>query len=818
MGAVRARFRVELRHRARSLLALSLVVGLAGGLVVALVAGASRTESAYDRFLERSAPSDVLIQTSSGLLGPGVDPASVARLPQVRRAPSGVLLFTGATTPSGRRLRLGELVASATSDGEFGRSVDRETVIEGRLADDRHADEVVLGTETAKSIGAHAGDTMELVLPKNADFMAGVVQFASQLEELASGGGVRNPFDVGQVLAGALRLRVKVVGVITAPVEVPPLAGTLSGLVRLTPAFYDKYAADLASSGFMVVRLRPGASIEAFKTAVEGLDGGQDALFLTSEPTQTAAVNRSLSLQAAGLRIIAALVLLVALLVLGQALARLTVSESDDFPTLRALGMTRRELFLIGVARSVTIAVPAAVVCALLAIGLSTFWPTGVAGTIETTPGVTVDASTIGIGCVLLLLVVPLLAAWPAWRAAAAASRALPPPRRVSRVARLLGRGSRPFAARLGVRLALDPGRGRRAVPVRTAIAVGVVAIAATAVAVGFSSSLNRLRDTPRLYGWSWDAQLGATGLPDVSIPLVAGLEANDSVDEIAVGAVVNVSINGTRVDALAVDPVRGRIDPILVDGRAPRSDREIALGAETMRDLGVAIGDLVGVGLGETSADLRIVGQAVFPNLGDAAQLGRGAAMSYRAVQALGASPPKSIVLVRFAQGAAPPAARARLERAISPYPVLGPSRPDDLVSLGNLDRLAVALGLVLAALAAATLTHTLITSVRRRATDLAVLKALGVTRRQVGAVIGWQAVTLLAVALAIGLPLGLALSRVGWRVLADRLGVPAEPTADVAALAILALVVVALGLVAASGPAIAAARTPPVRVLREE
>lgn len=374
------------------------------------------------------------------------------------------------------------------------------------------------------------------------------------------------------------------------------------------------------------------------------------------------------------------------------------------------------------------------------------------------------------------------------------------------------------FAVRIGIRLALEPGRGRRAVPVRMAMAVGAIAIAATVMAVGFSASLTRLRDTPRLYGWDWDAQIGASGYPDVSGPLVAGLEANPAIGAIAVGTVANLSVNGVRVDALALDPVRGRVDPVLLEGRAPRADDEIALGTATMRDLGVDIGDAVEVGVGAQSNALHVVGRAVFPNLGDAGQLGRGAAMSLTALEALQESATKNIVLVRFTGKVSPAAARSRLHRVLDPYPVAGPRRPDDLVSLGNLDGLAVALGLMLAALAAATLAHTLVTSIRQRATDLAVLKALGVTRHQVGAVIGWQAAALLLIATAIGLPLGIVAARVAWRVLADQLGVPAEPTLNLVAVALIVPVVLLIGVVAACGPAVAAARTPPARVLREE
>jgi ABC-type lipoprotein release transport system permease subunit len=815
MGAVRTRFHAELRRRAFSLVLLSVLVGITGGAVVSLAAGARRTESAYRRFLDRSSPSDVWIQASDDFLGPGVDFEAVARLPQVLRAARGVILFTGGITPSGRTLTFGEISGIASSDGRWGQSVDRWSVLEGRLPDRRRVDEVVIGFDEAERLGAHAGDTIDLVFPTTIAFNDAAGASLARLSDAAAGRG-RGIFDMDRALRGAARLRMKVVGIVAMPGAVPPFAGSITGAVHLTPAFYERHAADLARTGFMAVRIRSGASLAAFKTAVERLDG--DALFLMSKPTQTKAVDRSLGLQATAVRIMGALVLLVAVLVFGQALARLTASESDDFPTLRALGMTRLELFLIGIARAFTIAVPAAGLCALTAVALSIFWPVGLAGTIEPVSGFAVDLLVIGAGCMVVFAATVLLAAWPAWQAAVSAGDPRRVPIEISPVARALNVGSRGFVAGLGARLALEPGRGRRAVPVRTAMAVGATAIAATAMAVGFSTSLSHLRDTPKLYGWAWDAQIGARGLPDFSMPLVTGLKTNPAVRAIAVGTVSNVSVNDTRVDALALDVVRGRLDPTVLEGRAPRADHEIALGTATMRDLGIENGDQVSVRVGAASTSLRLVGRAVFPNLGDAGQLGRGAAMSLTALEALDASATRNIVLVRFTPEASPGATRSRLRQALDPYPVTGPQRPDDLVSLGNVDGLAVALGLLLAALAAATLAHTLITSTRRRAADLAVLKALGVTRRQVGAVIGWQATALLVIAMAIGLPLGIAAARVGWDALAGQLGVPAEPTLNLAALALVALVVVLLGVVAASGPAIAAATKPPARVLREE
>ena len=546
MGAVHAVFRAELRRRALAFLLLSVVVGVAAGAVVALAAAAARTESAYDRFLERSAPSDVLIQASSGFLGPAVDLEAVAALPEVEQAARGVVLFTGARLPDGRQLRFGDLAGVATIDGDYGRTVDRETVLEGRRADASRADEMVLGFDAAERFGIEVGDTVDLVLPTAREFDAATVTYGAQLEEFASGRGTASPFDIEASLPGSLHLAAKVVGIVAAPTEVPPIAGTLTGLARLTPAFFDKYAADLAGAGFLAVRVRPGTGIEKFKTAVERLEGGRDAVFLTSEPTQTAAVNRSLNLQATALRLIAGLVLVVALALVGP-----------DARTAHCFGVRR-------------LPDPP---CARHDAGRALRTRVGTRGDDRHPDGGRVrhrgDRALPGVPgrprrddranaghrrrCDHdrdRMRLAPVRGAAPrrvpGVEGRTRRGRAPLDPRARLRLASFLG-GSRRTAMPLGVRLALEPGRGRRSVPVRTAIAVVGVAIAAAAMTVGLSSSFERLRDAPRLYGWSWDAQVGATGLPDVSRPLVAGLKKNAAVADIAVGTTANVSIDGTR-------------------------------------------------------------------------------------------------------------------------------------------------------------------------------------------------------------------------------------------------------------------------------
>ena len=112
----------------------------------------------------------------------------------------------------------------------------------------------------------------------------------------------------------------------------------------------------------------------------------------------------------------------------------------------------------------------------------------------------------------------------------------------------------------------------------------------------------------------------------------------------------------------------------------------------------------------------------------------------------------------------------------------------------------------------------HALVTSVRRRRRELAVLKTLGFDRRQIRATIAWQATTLATVGLIIGIPAGIIIGNLVWRLVANGLGV--ATTATIPTLAILLTVAGALAVVnlIAFFPARAAAQTRPAVVLRSE
>ena len=88
----------------------------------------------------------------------------------------------------------------------------------------------------------------------------------------------------------------------------------------------------------------------------------------------------------------------------------------------------------------------------------------------------------------------------------------------------------------------------------------------------------------------------------------------------------------------------------------------------------------------------------------------------------------------------------------------------------------------MVLAVLAVGTLAHVLLTGVRRRRRDLALLKTLGFTRRQVLGTVAWEASAFAAVALLIGLPLGVIAGRWAWAVFASAAGVSTAATVPLA------------------------------------
>jgi putative ABC transport system permease protein len=260
------------------------------------------------------------------------------------------------------------------------------------------------------------------------------------------------------------------------------------------------------------------------------------------------------------------------------------------------------------------------------------------------------------------------------------------------------------------------------------------------------------------------------------------------------------------------------------VQGRLPRGPGEITLGTRTLASAHTRVGATALVSVpGQRPVRFRIVGTAVFPPLSDGPGLGQGAALTLAGARHLPGVPavPLDALLVRFRPGADPRTAIGTLTSRVTragPFNVQEPATPTDLVNFGRVRNLPMLLGTALSGLALVTIAHLLITSVRRRRRDFAILRALGFTRGQVRRTAAWQAATLTAAALAIGIPAGAVCGRAAWLIFARHLGIVPAPDIPLPWFAVLIPIALGLAVAIAALPGESAARAKPAHLLRSE
>jgi ABC-type lipoprotein release transport system permease subunit len=147
-----------------------------------------------------------------------------------------------------------------------------------------------------------------------------------------------------------------------------------------------------------------------------------------------------------------------------------------------------------------------------------------------------------------------------------------------------------------------------------------------------------------------------------------------------------------------------------------------------------------------------------------------------------------------------------------------LGVQRPAQIVNYRSIASTPVVLAVALAIGALVALALTLIASVRRRRFDLALLKALGFTPRQLGASVAWQATVAAAIGVVVGLPLGVVLGRQLWILFAKGLNAVPVPTVPVGSVVLVAVGALLFANVVAAIPGRRAARTPTATLLRAD
>ena len=121
---------------------------------------------------------------------------------------------------------------------------------------------------------------------------------------------------------------------------------------------------------------------------------------------------------------------LVGLAVIGQALGRQSVVESEEYPSLVALGLPRRQLVVLGTARNLMVALVGAAGAVIVAFALSPLTPVGEARLAEPSTGLAFDPLVLLLGALATVVVVLLLGIWPTVRASRVRAQRRPGTRR----------------------------------------------------------------------------------------------------------------------------------------------------------------------------------------------------------------------------------------------------------------------------------------------------------------------------------------------------------------------------------------------------
>jgi ABC-type lipoprotein release transport system permease subunit len=796
--------RGRFRQHWKSWLALAVLVGVAGGFVLATMVAARRTAAAFPGFVARHGY-DLVVYSPRPL-------PQLARLPQVASVTQVLAPYSGAPScPSCRRpIDAGNLLVNEVPPQDLPRMV---SLLSGRMLDQSDPREALASFTLAQDNGVRVGSVIRVPLYSPA-------QLNGETK------------DKRPVLAPALR----VVGIVAAESEFPGGSSTHYDLYP-TAAFAAGVNHRAALLSLSYLRFVHGAA------DVAGFDGRLHALNVygtTDLDSDAGAVRSSIRPQVIGWYVLTGLAALAALAVIGQAVARQSVAESGaDHPALSALGVRPRELVAATLLRGLVIGAAGAAGAVLAAVLASPLTPVGEARLAVPAPGrLWFDPMVLPVGALALVAAVVAVSAWPAFRQAWLLRRrpvrpATPVAAAATRAAALAGL---PATALIGIRHALE--RGRDAQPVGTALLGTVLAVAALCATAVFGASLAHLIATPALYGAPFQAYFGTDGTPGsqaaVSGPLLDGLREDPAIEQITLAAFVAVNVNGSHVRTVAMTPLRGA--PLLsaVDGRQPAGDREIMLGVATMRATGARPGETVRVTVtgpaGRPHRSLfRVVGRASL-NAGTGG-LGNGAVMTIHAfIDAQCPAGPgqgacqraarrgiADVVMVRAAAG---PVGTAALTRHIRAYPGLTyrPIKPTALVNFGESVSFPLLFGAALSLFGAATMLHLLLVSVARRRRETGLLKSLGFVRRQVAAAVCWQATAVAVAGIVIGALAGVAAGRALWRLFATNFGVVPVPVVQPLLLAALAAGVLAAANLLAAAPALLAARSHPAQLLRAE
>jgi hypothetical protein len=822
-------------------------VALVGGIAMGSLAAARRTQASFGVYLAGTNPSDLAITDFGGAQNGGgvidVSPAAVARvahLPGVTHLSTLVPIVAAPLRNDGSAIADPATLANALPLASLGLffSQDRVTVLEGRMANPHSLNEVMMTATSAQVLGLHLGQ----VVPW------GVF---SQQQESLPGFGTSAVHPLRVVHASFVGIFQYSTAIVQDDIDRYP------SFVLFTPALghalvaQDPQSVSAVTYGFQLRRGDAGASaVEAAFPSL--LPPGTAYEFHAAAPVAEK-VDTSLKPITIALVVFGGIAALAVILIALQIIGRQLQAAEAELDSLRALGTQPAAILadtLIGLLGAIALG---ALGAALVALALSPLAPLGPVRAVYPGSAVAFDWTVLGFGVLGLVVVLGVLAGALAFRRSPhrVARRVRAGALRTSRILSAASTTGMPAPALVGVRFALEPGRGRTAVPVRSALLGSTLAIALVVATLTFGSGLQSLVSHPALYGWNWTYLLNPTNT--VPPQATALLDHDRDVAAWAPYDYNDVAVNGQNVPMLFERTSRPPITPPIVSGQGVEAADQIVLGAATMAALHVHLGSRVTLTFGSPQeapyylppTKLVVVGTATMPAVGfssivaDHTSMGTGGLINESALPvslidaAYGGAGGASLVFVRMRAGISPAAGRANLEaiaraadRDLASQPtsqgqtvsVLGVQRPAQIVNYRSIGATPGILAGALVAGAVVALALTLTASVRRRRRDLAMLKTLGFTPRQLAGAIAGQASVIGAIGVVVGIPLGIALGRWLWTLFAHLIYAVPRPTVPVTAVVLVGVGALVVANVVAALPGRSAARTSTALLLHAE
>ena len=659
-------------------LTIVLIIGLVGGLGMAALASARRTQSSFATYLASTNPSNLSFLSgfyhskvaNNNAYNSGYDPGlinTIAHLRHVRRVESYVGLNITALAKNGAPQSLGTALAEGSVDGEFFNQ-DRVTVVRGRMANPQRANEVVVSAEFAR------GALKNIKLP-----LKGIVLGAytnAQVVSLSYGTAKVKPH---------FRIVVEVVGVVkfNDTVLQDDVDASPFGRILFTPALTQQLDRCCSGDTASYVQFDHGYhdATKVEEEIVQHLPSGAAPLFQVTSTIATK-TEQAIEPESIALGVFGGIALLVAMLLVALVISRQLNFGAVERRSLRALGANPIMVMVDSSVGSASAVIVGSLFAMAVAWLLSPLSPLGPVRPYYPSRGFSFDSTVLGLGMVLLIVGLGSTSGLMAYRGARAHAirRWQPTMIRRSRVAHSATASALPAAAAAGIRFALEPGTGSSAVPVRSAIMGVTIALTVIVSTLTFGASLDSLVSHPALYGWNWNYELSSPyfGYYDIPQKAVDQLLAHDRY----VAAWTGVYFGELQIDGFT-EPVIGTssspaVGPPILSGREFTRANEVVLGAATLAQLHKRIGDTVEVGNGVTSPiRLRIVGIATLPTVGQAGSIhttmGTGALLSSGIIPASVRNPFNAAVAgpqaiwVRLRPGAKPTAALRSLQRIVA-------------------------------------------------------------------------------------------------------------------------------------------------------